>query len=115
MGFKTITDAQVNRNSDFLIAGKILWSLFNVVLLALIILIFVNEKLVSAISLWLKENHEDSLPCLFCGMTRAFIEISKGNWQEANLLNINAIALGSILIINLVFFCIAFKTLITNR
>lgn len=115
MLYRSKTNSLVSRNNDYYVAGKILWFLFNIILSAFIALIYLNEKLVSTTSNWLKENHTDTIPCFFCGMTRALIEITKGHWQEAYILNTNSIVFASCLIINLLLFLITFKTLITNR
>ncbi len=87
---------------DFFIAAKILWISLNLSFLILIALIYLSENIVLKISLWLKGNHTDFDACVFCGMTRAFIKIARGHWQDAYLINAYSFVAFSFIFINFI-------------
>ena len=87
---------------DFFVAAKILWISFNLSFLIFLALIYLSENIVIKISLWLKGNHTDFDACVFCGMTRAFIKIAGGHWQDAYLINPYSLVAFSFIFINFI-------------
>lgn len=81
----------------------IVWGIFSVAGAALILAFFLlPENVLHAISRTISVPHDD---CAFCGMTRAFCSISKGEFEEAYRLNRGSIVVFSAVVIaSLAFF-----------
>lgn len=66
-------------------------------------LIFADENLIYGASSVLQGHHEGT--CAFCGMTRSFVSLAKGNFSGGSV-NEAAIPLFSILVLNQIVFII---------
>lgn len=63
-----------------------------------------SENHMYSLSSMLQSHHNDT--CIFCGMTRSFVSILKGNPSQGTILNEAAFPLFSFLIINQLIFII---------
>ena len=65
-----------------------IWLLISAIILLVIIAPYIfSEKAILSMSEKLKSEHPDGKSCSLCGMTRAFIAISEGDFDKALKLN----------------------------
>ncbi|WP_369426754.1 DUF2752 domain-containing protein [Profundicola chukchiensis] len=74
----------------------------------LILPFLVDSKIILQISPTCTYKTQFNLECFFCGMSRAFIEISKGNLSSAISLNRGSLFLFILFSINIIIFSIYF-------
>jgi hypothetical protein len=80
-----------------------LWVIFSTAIFAIMIsMFFLDEGNVYKISSIMQSSHEES--CVFCGMTRSFVIILKGNFNQGALVNEAAFPLFSLLLLNQLLF-----------
>src|SRR4030066_2199807 len=77
------------------------WLIISAILLTMFIALYLlSESTLLSASGALQLSHHDQEPCLLCGMTRAFIAISRGNLADAVTFNDWAVALYDIFLAN---------------
>jgi hypothetical protein len=92
----------INKNfkKDLREAVKIVWIIYSALILLVILITFFSPETLYKISPVCYSISMYGLECFMCGMTRAFIEISGGNFFNAYNLNRLSIFLFSVLLIN---------------
>jgi len=90
-----VTDRQAG--TAFVWAWLVLSGMALLVLLAPLVL---PEEALLATSRGLRSHHPGGEPCGLCGLTRAFLAISRGSWQEAIAFNRGSVTLFAILLAN---------------
>lgn len=97
-------------------ALQIVWGIISLVTISVIaIALFADSRTILNHSPQCMSKSQFNVECPFCGMTRAFIEIGKGNFHQAYLLNHGSLALFLSFLVNSVIFFIygfvsAYKT-----
>lgn len=90
----------INFKKDLRFSIAVVWKIYSAIILLVIILsVFFPELLIKISPVCISKSvyGED---CFMCGMTRAFVEIPKGNFPEAYMLNSFSIILYSLFILN---------------
>jgi hypothetical protein len=96
-------------NPELKNAIKIVWYFFSMIFILIILVTLFKTKEFITIQCEYKLKGNE---CSFCGMTRAFFEISKLNFQKAYCLNRGSIFLYILIILNTIIITI---TLIKNQ
>ncbi|MBK8551233.1 MAG: DUF2752 domain-containing protein [Ignavibacteria bacterium] len=90
--------------SDLRLASEIVWIIYSVIVLGIVLItFFVPETLLNISPVCISKSRFGT-ECFMCGMTRAFTEISKGNFHNADDLNNFSIYLFGLFILNSLFF-----------
>lgn len=88
-------------------ALQIVWGIISLVTLSVIaIVLFADSQTILNHSPQCISKSQFNVDCPFCGMTRAFTEIGKGNFHQAYLLNHGSLALFLAFLLNSVIFFI---------
>ena len=87
------------------IALKRLWIFGTIASVVLVLLVFFDDKetIKSQVPVCMSIQYQGK-PCVLCGSTSAFYEISKGNWTRAMELNKIAVVLYLFILINFFIF-----------
>ena len=92
--------------NDFKLSVKIVWIIYSLLILIILLLAFFLPEILLRISPVCLSKSLYGEECFMCGMTRAFIKISGGNFQDANAMNNFSLYLFSIFVLNsIIFFC----------
>ena len=94
-----------HKGSDLKIALTIVWVICSISILIILILpyIFDNQTLLKYSPTCISKGQHNK-ECSLCGMTRAFLEISKGGYRNAYQLNKASIILYFFFFLNSLFF-----------
>ncbi len=70
------------RNKDVWTSVRIVWFIVSIICCVLVLSPFIlRQETIYNIAAFLQVKHEQ--PCILCGMTRAFLSLSKGDIQQA--------------------------------
>ena len=95
-------------SNEFKTAITIVWYVLSLVIVMILVLSFIKPmSIINEIPICEYKLQEKS--CVLCGMTRAFLEITIGNFQKANRLNQGSILLFSFFILNTITIIINIK------
>ena len=90
---------------EHLLAIKIVWLILTIIIIIVLIFPFLfNDNIIKELTPKCTKLSSCGEECFFCGTTRAFIHISKGEFQEAQYKNQGSLFLYCIFIINIVIF-----------
>ncbi len=93
-----------NFKKELKLSIEIAWIIYSVVILLILILsVFLPETLIKISPVCVSKMYYGE-ECFMCGMTRAFVEISTGNFSKANSLNNFSLILFSVFILNTLLF-----------
>jgi len=86
-------------------AVLIVWSIISIITTSIILFtLFVDEQTVLENSPTCFSMSQFNVECSLCGMTRAFIEISSGNFRDANHLNHGSLIIYMFFLLNSIVF-----------
>lgn len=97
------------RRSELMLALLLVWFILSVGIFIILMLPFVvpQHQLAQFIpESWQAEFHK---PCVFCGMSTAFYAISRGDFNQAYLLNPLSLYIYSAFLLNTIFAAITLK------
>lgn len=90
--------------SDLKIAALVVWKIFSVACIVSVLITFLFPDVMLKISPVCLSVKLYGTQCFMCGTTKAFIEITNGNFSNAYLLNKLSIFLFSLFILNSITF-----------
>ena len=97
---------------DLYISAKFTWYLYSIASIVGFIALVANEALFAKISGAFKINHIGEEACLFCGVTRALISISHGDFNEAFAFSRHSAWICLLFVVNTVIFANNLKNLV---
>ena len=93
-----------NFKKEILAALKIVWMIYSALVLFVIVVTVFSSGTLHEISPVCLSKSLYGEECFMCGMTRAFVEISEGNFHNAVILNKLSLYIFSVMTLNSVIF-----------